>query len=86
MIEVLERFFDSRVAIAPFRLNALTAFCKILQCPIEALKDLINILRYEIMPETSNRENLKWNIRMCLTVPPAATGTLSILLFQQSYL
>ena len=46
MIHILERFFDSRVAIPPFRLNAVQAFCKILQCPIEALKDIINILRY----------------------------------------
>ena len=45
MIQILERFFDSRVAIPPFRLNAVTAFCKILQSPIEALKDIINILR-----------------------------------------
>ena len=45
MIQILERFFDSRVAIPPFRLNAVHAFCKILQSPIEALKDIINILR-----------------------------------------
>ena len=47
MIQILERFFDSKVAIPPFRLNAVHAFFKILQCPIEALKDIINILRYE---------------------------------------
>ena len=45
MIGILERFFDSRVAIPPFRLHAIQAFCEILLTPIEALKDLVNILR-----------------------------------------
>lgn len=30
------------------------------------------------MSETVARENLKWSIRLCLTVPPAATGLLPV--------
>jgi hypothetical protein len=32
----------------------------------------VNIIRYEMLPEAVIRENLKWSIRLCLTVPPAA--------------
>ena len=45
MIQLLERFFDTRVAIPPFKVNAVSAFCKILQCPTEPLKDILNLLR-----------------------------------------
>lgn len=78
MIGILERFFDSRVAIPPFRNQAIQAFCKILQSPIEALKDLIGIIRYDMMPETVAQNNLKWSIRICLTVPPAAPNLIPI--------
>lgn len=79
MLTILERFFDSRVAVAPFRLNAVNAFLLILQTPMEVLKDLINILRYEIAPETlsdMDKQGLMWNIRLCLTVPPATANLL----------
>lgn len=72
MIHIMEKFFDIRVAAPPFRPNAVTAFIKILQCPIEPLKDIVNIMRYEMNPELVIRNNLKWTCRICLTVPPSA--------------
>ena len=45
---------------------------RILQCPIEPLKDIVNILRYELQPELVAKANFKWNCRICLTVPSPA--------------
>ena len=72
MIQLLERYFDTRVAVPPFKANAVAAFCKILQCPIEPLKDIVNLLQYEMMPELVMNQNLKWNVKLCVTVPPSA--------------
>ncbi len=41
--KVLERFFDTRVAVAPFRPHALTAFVRILGCPVNPLKDMVSL-------------------------------------------
>ena len=41
MLHTLQRFFDINVAAPPYRPSAITAFCRILQCPITALKGLI---------------------------------------------
>ena len=46
MITILEKYFDSRVVSPPFRPNAVITFLTLLQCPLEAMKDLINVLRY----------------------------------------
>lgn len=72
LIAILEKFFETRVAAPPFRPNAMTAFIKIIQCPIEPLKDILNIMRYEMMPEMVAANNYKWTCRLCLTVPPSA--------------
>eukprot|EP00095_Tigriopus_kingsejongensis_P000362 snap_masked-scaffold319_size207808-processed-gene-0.2 protein:Tk00362 transcript:snap_masked-scaffold319_size207808-processed-gene-0.2-mRNA-1 annotation:"mediator of rna polymerase ii transcription subunit 14" len=72
MIQTMEKFFDTRVAAPPFRPNAVTAFIKILLCPIEPLKDIVNIMRYEMHPELVRQNGLKWTCRICLTVPPSA--------------
>ena len=72
VLQILEKFFDTRVAVAPFRPNALTAFVRMLQCPVKPLKDIVGILRFEIMPELVVQNNFKWSCRICLTVPPAA--------------
>ena len=40
--------------------------------PINALKDIIAIMLYEITPEIVTKNGLKWACRLCLTLPPAA--------------
>ena len=72
MLHTLQKFFDVNVASPPYRPSAITAFCRILVCPINALKDIIAIMRYEMHPETVIRDNLKWTCKLCLTMPPAA--------------
>ena len=38
MLHTLQKFFDMNVAAPPYRPSAITAFCRILQCSINALK------------------------------------------------
>jgi hypothetical protein len=45
MLLILEKFFDTKVAAPPYRPNHLTTFTRILLCPIEAIKDLISIIK-----------------------------------------
>merc|ERR1719184_443689 len=51
---------------------AFTAFCRMLLSPINALKDIIAIMLYEITPDIVTKNGLKWACRLCLTLPPAA--------------
>ena len=48
MIHVLEKFFDTRVAAPPYRPNHLATFTRILLCPIEPLKDIVSIIRFDV--------------------------------------
>ena len=63
MTSILERFFDSRVVSPPYRLNAITAFFKLMQSPTEALKDLINTLRYTLIFELIYPKILSQNFK-----------------------
>lgn len=69
---VLEKFFDTKVVAPPYRPNHFTTFSRILLCPIEALKDIVSIIRFEMFPEVVVKANLKWAPRICLTSTPAA--------------
>ena len=72
MLLTLEKFFDVNVASPPYRPNAFIAFCRILKCPINVLKDVVSIMLYEINPDLVVKNNLKWSCKLCLTLPPAA--------------
>ena len=72
MLRTLEKFFDMNVAAPPFRPSAIIAFCRILQCSINVLKDIVAIMRYEMQPDTVVSNNLRWTCKLCLTMPPAA--------------
>ena len=86
MQQVVECFFDTRVAVPPFRPNAVTAFLRILQCPGEPLKDLVNLMRYDVVPDLVQKTNVKWAVKICLTVlspamqimPPGQPGLLTL--------
>ena len=40
MLHILQKFFDVNVAAPPYRPSAITAFCRVLQCSLNALKGL----------------------------------------------
>ncbi|XP_060079924.1 mediator of RNA polymerase II transcription subunit 14-like [Ylistrum balloti] len=69
LINILERFFEVKVATHPYKVNALRAFCRLLPLPSRILKDCIQIMRLEMMNET---RNTKWTVAFCLTIPPSA--------------
>lgn len=66
-LNVLERFFETRVVCSPYKPNALSAFTRILNAPIRILKDCIQIMRLEMIGDRS----MKWSVQWCLTIPPA---------------
>ncbi|XP_076370105.1 mediator complex subunit 14 isoform X1 [Tachypleus tridentatus] len=86
-LQVLERFFDTKVVGIPYKPNAFIAFGRILNASLRILKDCINIMRLELAPD----RNLKWAVQFCLTIPPAAppialTGMSAVLMVQNKIL
>ncbi|GAB6020174.1 Mediator of RNA polymerase II transcription subunit 14 [Chamberlinius hualienensis] len=67
-IQCLERFFETRVVCSPYKPNAIVAFARILNAPIQILKDCIQIMMLELVGD----RNTKWCVQWCLTIPPAA--------------
>ncbi|RWS16530.1 Mediator of RNA polymerase II transcription subunit 14-like protein [Dinothrombium tinctorium] len=67
-LEILERFFESKVACAPYKPNAFLAYGRLLNTPIKILQDCIQLMRMEMFPE----RNSVWTIQWCLTIPPSA--------------
>ncbi|XP_050393117.1 mediator of RNA polymerase II transcription subunit 14 [Patella vulgata] len=63
--QIMEKYFDQKIACYPYKINALSSFTKIFNAPIRILKDFIQIMRLELMPD----QNMKWSIRWCLTIP-----------------
>ena len=47
MLQFLQKFFDVNVAAPPYRPSAITAFCRILQCPPNALKGRYYVVKYQ---------------------------------------
>ncbi|XP_055376744.1 mediator of RNA polymerase II transcription subunit 14 [Condylostylus longicornis] len=69
-IQILEQFFEHRVALPPYRPNAVAGFCKAVNVPPAVLKDFIQIMRLELMPELT--QGMKWAVQFCMRVPPSA--------------
>ncbi|KAJ7320642.1 hypothetical protein JRQ81_020153 [Phrynocephalus forsythii] len=69
-LQVLEKFFETRVAGPPFKANTLIAFTKLLGAPTHILRDCVHIMKLELFPEQASQ--LKWNVQFCLTIPPSA--------------
>uniref|UniRef100_A0A8C4WQZ1 Mediator complex subunit 14 n=1 Tax=Eptatretus burgeri TaxID=7764 RepID=A0A8C4WQZ1_EPTBU len=67
-LQVLEKFFETRVAGPPFKANTLNAFAKLLGAPTHILHDCVQIMRLELFPDQS----LRWGVQFCLTIPPSA--------------
>ncbi|KAM9709736.1 mediator of RNA polymerase II transcription subunit 14 isoform 1-T1 [Menidia menidia] len=82
-LQVLERFFETRVAGPPFKFNTLSAFTKLLGAPTNILRDCVRIMKLELYPDQAGQ--LKWNVQFCLTIPPSAPpiappGTIAVVL------
>lgn len=75
-LQILEQFFDMRVAAPPYRFNELSGFTRMFSMPAHVLKDFIQIMRYELMPELT--QGCRWNVQFCLRVPPSATPIVPI--------
>ncbi|XP_068125958.1 mediator of RNA polymerase II transcription subunit 14 isoform X2 [Hyperolius riggenbachi] len=69
-LQVLEKFFETRVAGPPFKANTLIAFTKLLGAPTHILRDCVHIMKLELFPDQTAQ--LKWNVQFCLTIPPSA--------------
>lgn len=74
---VIEQFFDTKVAVPPYRPNALTGFCHALNCAPQVLKDFVQIMRLEMKPELGG-DQLKWTVHFCMRVPPSAAPIVPI--------
>ncbi|KAK3543868.1 hypothetical protein QTP70_030050 [Hemibagrus guttatus] len=82
-LQVLEKFFETRVAGPPFKYNTLNAFTKLLGAPTNILRDCVRIMKLELFPDQAAQ--LKWNVQFCLTIPPSAPpiappGTIAVVL------
>uniref|UniRef100_A0A673CN76 Mediator of RNA polymerase II transcription subunit 14 n=1 Tax=Sphaeramia orbicularis TaxID=375764 RepID=A0A673CN76_9TELE len=82
-LQVLEKFFETRVAGPPFKSNTLNAFTKLLGAPTNILRDCVRIMKLELFPDQAAQ--LKWNVQFCLTIPPSAPpiappGTIAVVL------
>nr|DBA34076.1 TPA: hypothetical protein GDO54_001676 [Pyxicephalus adspersus] len=69
-LQVLEKFFETRVAGPPFKANTLIAFTKLLGAPTHILRDCVHIMKLDLFPDQTTQ--LKWNVQFCLTIPPSA--------------
>ncbi|MFT7799734.1 mediator of RNA polymerase II transcription subunit 14-like [Arapaima gigas] len=82
-LQLLEKFFETRVAGPPFKYNTLNAFTKLLGAPTHILRDCVRIMKLELFPDQAAQ--LKWNVQFCLTIPPSAPpiappGTIAVVL------
>ncbi|XP_043927769.1 mediator of RNA polymerase II transcription subunit 14 [Protopterus annectens] len=69
-LQVLEKFFETRVVGPPFKANTLIAFTRLLGASTNILRDCVRIMKLELFPDQATQ--LKWNVQFCLTIPPSA--------------
>lgn len=67
-LQVMEKFFEQRVAIPPYRATALLGWCRIWGAPAAALPSLVAVMRAELVPASGALWALTWALR----IPPAA--------------
>ncbi|OWR53650.1 mediator of RNA polymerase 2 transcription subunit 14 [Danaus plexippus plexippus] len=66
-LQVMEKFFDVRVAIAPYRATALQGWGRAWGAPGAALPSLVALMRAELVPVAPALWTLQWALR----IPPA---------------
>ncbi|XP_065086369.1 mediator of RNA polymerase II transcription subunit 14 [Ochlerotatus camptorhynchus] len=88
-LQILEQFFDQRVAAPPYRPAVVTSFTRMLNLPSQVMKDFIQIMRMDLIPDLG--QGNKWNVQFILRMPPSGTpivpvGTTTILSHRQKIL
>ena len=73
-LQILEKFFELRVTCSPYRHGAMKSFFNIISAPSPILKDLIQLIKIELLGSRLSGFFPKWSMSLCLTSPP----TLSI--------
>ena len=68
----------SQVVAPPYRPTFLSGFCRLLNCPQETLKNIVQLMRLELQPELVVQNKLKWSISLCLTIPPVAPNVFPV--------
>ncbi|KAM7302775.1 mediator of RNA polymerase II transcription subunit 14 isoform X1 [Ixodes scapularis] len=86
-LQLLERYFDTKVVSFPYKPNAFMSFTRLLNAPLNILKDFVQLMRLELVPDRS----MKWSMQLCLTIPPAAppiapSGMSSVLVIKNKML
>lgn len=72
-MQIIEKFFDTRVAAPPFKPNSLSGFGRMLNVPFNVLKDFVQIMKLELMPGLIQQQQLKWAVQWSLRIPPSST-------------
>ncbi|EFN81998.1 Mediator of RNA polymerase II transcription subunit 14 [Harpegnathos saltator] len=72
-LQIIEKFFDTRAATPPYKPNTLSGFGKLLNVPFNVLKDIVQLMKLELVPSLVQQQQLKWSVQWCLRIPPSAT-------------
>ncbi|XP_065213759.1 mediator of RNA polymerase II transcription subunit 14-like isoform X2 [Planococcus citri] len=71
-LQVMEKFFDMRVAAPPYKSHSVDMFTKLLTCQHRFLQDFIQLIKLDLMPNLVQQQGMKWMPQICLRVPPTA--------------
>ncbi|XP_072935893.1 mediator of RNA polymerase II transcription subunit 14 [Epargyreus clarus] len=66
-LQVMEKFFEQRVAIAPYRATALQGWGRAWGAPAAALPSLVALMRADLVPV----QPALWTLQWALRIPPA---------------
>lgn len=70
-IDVLERYFETRIGSYPFKADPFSGFCRLLfNYPKNVLRDFISIFKLELYSEHLD-PNIQWNIALCPLITSA---------------
>ena len=75
---IIQKFFDAKVVAPPYRPTFLSGFCRLLHCPQDTLKNIVQLMRFEVQPELVTQNKLKWAVSLCLTMPPVAPNVFPV--------
>ncbi|XP_043223029.1 mediator of RNA polymerase II transcription subunit 14-like [Amphibalanus amphitrite] len=78
-MQVLERYFETKVAVPPYRHNTLKTFITMLNRQAKVLRDFIRILQLEEItsdPNNPKASAMNWSVEWCTTSHPAALPAL----------
>lgn len=69
-LQTIEKFFELRVAAPPYRPNALCGFGRALNVPPQVMKDFVQLMQLDMLPEPLPGQ--KWAMQFIMRVPPPA--------------